>query len=170
MYYRSVFWKSYSRTDWMAGPMVNDKWYSEVDICEGTGIAWRADGGGENARQRNIGAKFFRHFLNHKSTPLSTRVRSLTGCPTQVAKLAHVRRGVDLCGRNWVRRARRRGGNRAVSRLQKRGFHALPAPEIYTSEYMSQLTSNNLATLKGFPLIKTLFIKWNTLIPSSTPD
>ena len=58
-----------------------------------------------------------------------------------------------------MRRARQRGGNCEVSGILKRGSHALPVPEIYTSEYMSQSTSKNLATLKGFPLIKTLFIK-----------
>ena len=35
-----------------------------------------------------------------------------------------------------------------MGRIKKRGFHALPVPEIYTSEYMSQPTSKNLATLE----------------------
>ena len=43
--------------------------------------------------------------------------------------------GVNLKGKNCVRRARRRGVNCPESGIKKRGFHALPAPEIYTSEY-----------------------------------
>ena len=43
--------------------------------------------------------------------------------------------GVDFWGRNCVIRARRRGVKHAVNAIEKRGFHALSAPEIYTSEY-----------------------------------
>ena len=48
----------------------------------------------------------------------------------------HILSDVDFWGRNCVRCARRRGGNCTVSAIKKRGFHALPAPGIYTSEYI----------------------------------
>ena len=35
--------------------------------------------------------------------------------------------------------------------------------------YMTQPTSKDLSTLDAFPLIKKLFIKTNTLLPSSAP-
>ena len=54
--------------------------------------------------------------------------------------IGHLFSGVNFWGRNCVRRARQRGGNCEASRILKRGFHALPVPEIYTSEYMSQPT------------------------------
>ena len=73
--------------------------------------------------------------------------------------IGHLFSGVNFWGRNCVRRARQRGGNCEVSGILKRGCHSLPVLEIYTSEYMIQPTSKNLATLEGFPLIKTLFIK-----------
>ena len=48
---------------------------------------------------------------------------------------------VDFWSRNCVRRAIRRGGNHAAIAVEKRGFHALPAPEIYTSEYLHRYPS-----------------------------
>ena len=43
--------------------------------------------------------------------------------------------GVEFWGRNCVRRARWRGVNRTKIAIKERGFHTVPGPEIYTSEY-----------------------------------
>ena len=49
--------------------------YSGVDNFGEAGIAWRADREGKHARRRNKKARYFTHFLTHKSTLLSRRFK-----------------------------------------------------------------------------------------------
>ena len=106
-------------------------------------VKWGLTGKPDKLFDRILSGQNPVNFHHYTKSHYSFHMRPQSQMVCDVALLS----SVEFWVRNHVKSARRRGEYRATSANKKRGFHALPDSEIYTSEYNKFYCDSDRANL-----------------------